>query len=297
MAERSFRKAEVVGPTPTIGCVNLQEKYNSLQQILKDFGKAVVAYSGGVDSTFLLKAAVDTLGTENVLACIGVSASLAKSQYSQAIDCAKIIGAQVRQVNIEEVSDSKYSANKADRCFHCKSHLYRILNDIAKENDFNYVICGSNFDDKDDFRPGNRAAEVFNVRSPLSEAELTKQDIRQLSRELGLPTADVPASPCLASRISYGLEITEQRLKQIEQAEDFLRQLGFVEFRVRLHAQIARIEVHPEDIEKITAEPNRTVIVEKLKSLGFKFVTVDLQGFRSGSLNELLTEEQKLKSI
>ena len=297
MAERSFRKAEVVGPTPTIGCVNLQEKYNSLQQILKDFGKAVVAYSGGVDSTFLLKAAVDTLGTENVLACIGVSASLAKSQYSQAIDCAKVIGAQVRQVNIEEVSDSKYSANKADRCFHCKSHLYRILNDIAKENDFNYVICGSNFDDKDDFRPGNRAAEVFNVRSPLSEAELTKQDIRQLSRELGLPTADVPASPCLASRISYGLEITEQRLKQIEQAEDFLRQLGFVEFRVRLHAQIARIEVHAEDIEKITAEPNRTVIVEKLKSLGFKFVTVDLQGFRSGSLNELLTEEQKLKSI
>ena len=297
MAERSFRKAEVVGPTPTIGCVNLQEKYNSLQQILKDFGKAVVAYSGGVDSTFLLKAAVDTLGTENVLACIGVSASLAKSQYSQAIDCAKVIGAQVRQVNIDEVSDSKYSANKADRCFHCKSHLYRILNDIAKEENFNCVICGSNFDDKDDFRPGNRAAEVFNVRCPLSEAELTKQDIRQLSRQLNLPTADVPASPCLASRVSYGLEITEQRLKQIEQAEDFLRQLGLVEFRVRLHAQIARIEVHLKDIEKITTEPARTQIVEKLKSLGFKFVTVDLQGFRSGSLNELLTEDQKQKSL
>jgi uncharacterized protein len=277
--------------------VNLQEKYNSLQQILKDLGKVVVAYSGGVDSTFLLKAAVDTLGAENVLACIGLSASLAESQYNQAIEGAKIIGAKVLETQVDEVEDNKYAANKADRCFHCKSHLYGILTNIAKEKNFNSVICGCNFDDKDDFRPGNRAAEVFGVGFPLMEAELTKDDIRQLSRQFGLPTADVPASPCLASRVSYGLEITEQRLKQVEQAEDFLRALGLVQFRVRHHDTIARLEVNPQDIEKVTAEPARSQIVEKFKTLGFKFVTVDLQGFRSGSLNEPLSEEEKRKSL
>ncbi|GAG26611.1 unnamed protein product, partial [marine sediment metagenome] len=146
-------------------------------------------------------------------------------------------------------------------------------------------------------RPGNKAAEIFGVRSPLMEAELTKEDIRQLSRELNLPTADIPASPCLASRISYGLEITEQRLKQIEEAEEFLKGFGLVEFRVRHHDKIARIEVHPEDIEKITTEPARSEIVGKLKSLGFKYVAVDLQGFRSGSLNESLSEEQRREGL
>ncbi len=256
----------------------------------------VVAYSGGVDSTFLLKTALDTLGADNVLACIGVSGSLAKSQFSQAIEFTENIGIVARIVPIDEVQDSRYSANKADRCFHCKSHLFKILAGIAKEEHFNCVICGSNLDDKDDFRPGNRAAKDFGVRAPLMEAELTKNDIRQLSRELGLSTADMPASPCLASRISYGLEITEQRLKQIEQAEDLLRAIGLVEFRVRHHQTIARIEVHSEDLEKITKEPNRSQIVEKMKSLGFKYVTVDLQGFRSGSLNESLSEEEKQKN-
>jgi len=277
--------------------MNLQEKYSSLQEGLKGLRKVIVAYSGGVDSTFLLKAAVETLGAENVLACIGVSASLAKSQYEQAIECGKIIGAKVKEVTVDEVSDAKYTANKADRCFHCKAHLYGILNEIAKERNFNGVICGSNFDDKDDFRPGNRAAKIFGVRCPLMEAELTKDDIRQLSREMNLPTADVPASPCLASRLSYGLEITEQRLKQIEEAEDFLRGLGLVEFRVRHHDTVARIEVHTEDIEKVTTEPNRSRIVARLKSLGFKFVTIDLQDFRSGSLNIMLSEDEKQKSL
>jgi uncharacterized protein len=276
--------------------MNLQEKYNSLKQILNGFGKVVVAYSGGVDSTFLLKAAVDTLGTENVLACIGISASLAKSQYAQAIAYAKDIGAAVKEVEADEIADSQYSANKADRCFHCKAHLYKLLTDIAKQQNFNHVICGCNFDDKDDFRPGNRAAEVFNVGCPLMDAKLTKDDIRQLSRQFNLATAEVPASPCLASRISYGLKITDQRLKQVEEAEDFLRTLGFVEFRVRHHDNIARIEVNPQDIDKVAKEPNRSKIIEKLKSLGFKYVTIDLQGFRSGSLNEQLTEEQKKKS-
>jgi uncharacterized protein len=275
----------------------VDRKYKLLQEKLKDAGKVVVAYSGGVDSTFLLKAAVGTLGADNVLACVGVSASLAKSQYEQAIECAKIIGAKIEEVALDEVSDAKYAANKADRCFHCKARLYGILNEIAKERGFNCVICGSNLDDKDDFRPGNRAAKVFGVRCPLMEAELTKEDIRQLSRQMNLPTADVPASPCLASRISYGLEVTEGRLKQIEEAEDFLRELGLAEFRVRHHDTVARIEAHSDDMEKVTNEPNRSKIVEKLKSLGFKFVTVDLQGFRSGSLNIVLSEEEKRKSL
>jgi len=276
--------------------MNLQEKYTSLKQILKELGKVVVAYSGGVDSTLLLKVAVDTLGAENVLACIATGASLPRNQYSRAIKAAKNIGVKVQTVEPNELADAAYTANKADRCFHCKAHLYGILTDIAKEGDFNGVVSGHNFDDNKDYRPGNRAAKSFGIRSPLAEAELTKDDIRQLSRQMNLPTADMPASPCLASRISYGLEINKERLKQIEEAEDFLRTLGLVEFRVRHHDTIARIEVNAEDIEKITKEPTRTQIVEKLKSLGFKFVTIDLQGFRSGSLNELLTEDEKQKS-
>jgi len=273
--------------------MNFQDKYNSLQQILKKLQKVVVAYSGGVDSTFLLKAAVDTLGTENVLACIGISSSLAKSQYNRAIECAEIMGAKVEEVEVHEVLDTKYSANNPDRCFHCKSHLYTVLKSIAEKKGFNHVICGCNFNDMDDFRPGNKAAQIYGVLSPLMEAKMTKDDIRSMSRKFDLPTADIPASPCLASRVTYGLEVTEQRLKQVEEAEDFLRELGFVEFRVRHHDTIARIEVCPEDMEKITTGPNCGRIVEKLKSIGFKYITVDLQGFRSGSLNELLTKEQK----
>jgi len=273
--------------------VNLKDKYNSLREILKELDRVIVAYSGGVDSTLLLKVAAETLGAEKVLACIAEGPSLPQSQYLKAVETAENMGVEVRTVKPNELADVAYSTNKADRCFHCKSHLYAILAGIAREQNFNCVICGCNFDDKDDFRPGNRAAEVFGVRCPLMEAQLTKEDIRQLSRQLGLPTADIPASPCLASRISYGLEITEQRLKQVEEAEDFLRTFGLVEFRVRHHDCLARIEVHPEDFGKISAEPNRSKIVRKLKSLGFKYVTVDLQGFRSGSLNELLTEKEK----
>jgi len=256
-----------------------------------------VAYSGGVDSTFLLKAAVDILGKENVLACISAGVAEPSNILANAHKLTEHIGANLEVIDTDELSDPNFSANKADRCFHCKSHLCKELIDIAKERGFNYVVFGTNFDDLDDFRPGNRAMKVFGIRSPLAEAQLTKDDIRQLSRQLELPTADQPASPCLASRISYGLDITEQRLKQIDQAESFLRSLGFVEFRVRHHDTIARIEVNPKDIGKVTTEPMRSLIIEKIKSLGFKFVTIDLQGFRSGSLNEPLTEEQKQKSL
>ena len=302
--EHGFRKAGVVGSNPTIGCVNLQEKYNSLQEILKGLGRVVVAYSGGVDSTFLLKVAVETLGAENVLACINVGPAEPSGQFQRAKKVAKSIGVELKKIETDELSDPNFTANKADRCFHCKSHICKILLDIAKEQGFDNIVFGVNYDDLDDFRPGNRAmlvsaerqavaGKVFGIRSPLAESRLTKDDIRQLSREMNLPTADLPSSPCLASRIAYGLEITEKRLRQVDEAEQFLRTLGFIEFRVRHHDTIARIEVNPQDIEKITTAPIRSKIADKLKSLGFKFVTLDLQGYRTGSLNEQLSDEEK----
>jgi len=277
--------------------VNLREKFNSLQKILKKLNKVIVAYSGGVDSSFLLKAAVDTLGAENVLACINAGPAEPAGQLQRAKEFAQSVGVKLKTIETDELNDPNFTANKADRCFHCKSRICRILVDIAKEQGFDNVVFGTNYDDLDDFRPGNRAMKVFGVRSPLAEAKLTKNDIRQLSRRMKLATADLPSSPCLASRIAYGLEVTEQRLRQVDEVEEFLRSLGLVEFRVRHHDIIARIEVDPKDIEKVTAEPTRSKIAEKLKSLGFRFVTVDLQGYRSGSLNELLSEDEKRKSL
>jgi len=267
------------------------QKYEQLQGILHDLKKVVVAYSGGVDSTFLLKAAVDTLGSDNVLACIGVSPSLARSQYDQAMDNARTIGATVKEVTVEELNDEAYAANRADRCFHCKTHLYTVLKKIGMQAGFGKLICGSNYDDKDDYRPGNQAALKLHVGSPLMEAELTKADIRSLSRDMDLATADIPASPCLASRMAYGLEITTDRLAQVEKAEDFLRSLGFVEFRVRHHDTLARIEVTERDMPRLLEYQGR--ITESIKALGFTFITMDLQGFRSGSLNETLSPQQK----
>ena len=271
----------------------LQRKYDTLKKILKDLGSVVVAYSGGVDSTFLLKVAVDTLGDKNVLACISAGVVEPKHVLRRAKKIAKTLGVRLQTIDTDELKDPNFVANKADRCFHCKSHLCQELIDIAGKKGFKYVVFGTNLDDLDDFRPGNRAMKLFGVRSPLAEAKLTKPDIRALSRKLNLETADVPSSPCLASRIAYGLEVSKTRLNQIEQAENFLRQLGLVEFRVRHHESIARIEVHQEDFKKIAAEPNRSKIIKKLKSIGFKYVAIDLQSFRSGSLNETLSKNDK----
>ena len=275
--------------------MTVDEKYKLLGENLKKLGKIIIAYSGGVDSTFLLKASIDALGCKNVLACIAAGPSLPQSQYDRAVEAAKSMQVAVETIEPNEMADMSYTANNADRCFHCKSYLYKILNSIAKNKGYDYVVSGSNLDDYDDFRPGNKAAKIFNIQCPLAQAKLTKADVRQLSRRLNLPTADIPASPCLASRISYGDRITEQKLNQVEQAEEFLRSLGFVEFRVRHHGQTARIEVHDADIAKIITQ--RKEIAAKLKSLGFKFVSVDLEGFRSGSLNQMLSEEDKQKSL
>jgi uncharacterized protein len=269
-----------------------QEKYHILQLCLKSLQRVAIAFSGGVDSTFLLKAAVDTLGADNVLACIGISASLASHQLAQAREMALLIGVQPVELPLDELDDPNYQVNKADRCFHCKTCQFRTIRDYAAEHGFPRTVCGSNWDDKDDYRPGNRAMEALGIGAPLMEAKLTKHDIRLLSRQLGLPTADVPASPCLASRVAYGEPITEDKLKQVEQAEDFLRELGFVEFRVRHHGVLARIEVPAAQILPIAEPALRDKIVTRFKEIGFRYVSVDLQGFRSGSLNESLDNLQ-----
>jgi uncharacterized protein len=272
---------------------DLHRKYETLRKIINNLESVVVAYSGGVDSSFLLKAAVDTLGSENVLACISAGVVEPKHVLKRAKRIAKDLGVRLRTIDADELKDPNFVANKADRCFHCKSHLCQELLEIAHRKGLKHVVFGTNCDDLDDFRPGNRAMEIFGVHSPLAEAGLTKKDIRALSRKMGLETADVPASPCLASRIAYGLEISKKRLNQIERAEDFLRTLGLVEFRVRHHDTIARIEVHQKHFKKITIERNRKKIIKKLKSLGFKYITIDLQGFRSGAMNEALSKREK----
>ena len=270
--------------------MQLQDKYQNLQDSLKADGKVAVAFSGGVDSTFLLKAAVETLEAENVLACIGTSASLSHHQLTQATQMAEHIGVELVDIPLDELNDPNYQVNKADRCFHCKTCQFRTIQEYAKQQGFDHTLCGSNWDDRDDYRPGNRAVEALGIGTPLMDAQLTKKDIRQLSRQLGLPTADVPASPCLASRIAYGETITENKLKQVEQAEDFLRQLGFVEFRVRHHGDLTRIEVPSSHIQQITQPDYRDKIVKRFKELGFHYVSLDMQGFRSGSLNESLLD-------
>ena len=262
---------------------------------MREYGKVAAVFSGGVDSTFLLKACAETLGADNVLACIGISASLAQHQLAQARDMAKLIGVELVEIPLDELNDPNYQVNKADRCFHCKSCQFRTIQEYAKERGIEHTLCGSNLDDKDDYRPGNMAVKALGIGSPLMDAELTKPEIRQLSKELGLPTADVPASPCLASRVAYGETITAEKLNQVERAEEVLRSLGFVQFRVRHHGNIARIEVPPSDIEKIASESIRQKIVESIKALGFQYISLDLQGFRSGSLNETLTEAEKTR--
>jgi len=266
----------------------LEARYQRLVEILQSHRKVMVAYSGGVDSTFLLRVAVDSLGADKVLACIGKSESLAQKELDQALKWAAEMRAPVEMVYPRELDNLHYRENPPDRCYYCKSELYQLLQQMAEKEGYEAVLCGTNVDDLSDFRPGLKAAKQWKVYSPLEEAGLTKDDIRILSRRLGLASWNKPAQPCLASRMAYGLEITPERLKQIEEGEDFLRGLGLSELRVRHHGHLVRIEAPQNRITELVQDDIRDKIVVFFKKLGFCYVSMDLEGLRSGSGNEPL---------
>lgn len=250
----------------------------------------MVGYSGGVDSVFLAKVAVDVLGPAHVLAVTGRSDSVAAWSRDTAREVAESFGIPWLEVDTEELQDPRYAANPSNRCYFCKTELWGRLRALAEERGYACVLDGSNADDAGDHRPGAVAAREHGVRSPLLEAGLTKSDIREWSRELGLPTWDQPASPCLASRLPYGVAVTPRRLHEVEAAELALREMGFREFRVRHHASLARIEVHPTELER--AVRLRGQLARAVRAAGFARVLLDLEGYRRGALNEGLRPEQ-----
>ena len=264
----------------------LEAKLDRCREILQGLGRVAVAFSAGVDSTFLLALAAQTLGARNVLAVMGISPSLAQRERQEGLRLTRDLGVELVEVPTAELDDPMYAANPANRCFYCKSDLFRRLREIATERGFAAVLSGANADDRGDFRPGLEAGELLGVRNPLMEANLTKDEIRAASREMHLETWNKPAMACLASRIPYGQEITAEKLSRIEQAEYALKDMGFPQCRVRDHGQLARIEVPSSQIIR-AAELSET-ITAALRQLGYVYVALDLCGFRSGSMNEVL---------
>lgn len=262
-------------------------KYNLLKALLLEMKSAVVAFSGGVDSTFLLKVAHDVL-RDNVLAVIAESETYPKREKEEAVRLAEALGVRFKVIQTKELENPDFMKNPPQRCYFCKSELFTKLNEIAQDEGLAHVLDGSNFEDTGDYRPGAQAGMELGVRSPLKEAKLLKQEIRELSRELGLPTWNKPAMACLSSRFPYFTEIEKDALKRVEEAEDILRAIGFSQLRVRHHGSIARIEVDVKDFPKFLEPETRKQIVEELKDLGYGYVTIDLAGYRTGSMNEPL---------
>ncbi len=262
-------------------------KERRLLDLLASMESAVVAFSGGVDSAYLAVVAQQALGRRS-LAVTGESPSYPAYQRRLALEVVQKFGLSHRFVPTEEIENPEYLANHPDRCFHCKSELYTRLKAVSAEGGFRFILDGANADDRMDFRPGRRAAKLMGVRSPLEEAQLTKAEIRFLSEKRELPTASEPASACLASRVPYESPITIQKLEQVEKGEEALRQLGFRHMRLRHHDRLARLEFAPEELSRALEPSVRARIVAAIKELGYRFVTVDLEGYRTGSLNELL---------
>jgi uncharacterized protein len=262
-------------------------KRDALYARLRETGRLVVAFSGGVDSSYLAFAAHETLG-DDALAVTAVSPSYPLSHRRMAETLVAEFGIPHRFIETREMDRDDYRANAPDRCYHCKSELFERLDEVLGELDFDAIAYGINTDDKGDFRPGHRAADEHAVLSPFLEVDLSKAEIRALSRAAGLPTADLPASACLSSRLPYGTEVTPERLAQVEAGEERLRALGFRQVRLRHHGDLARVEIAPEEMARALAPEMFEAMSRAIKPLGFRWVSLDLEGYRMGSLNEVL---------
>jgi pyridinium-3,5-biscarboxylic acid mononucleotide sulfurtransferase len=269
-------------------------KLDQLKSILRDCGRTLVAYSGGVDSVFLAKVAHEVLGAE-ALAVIADSPSLPRRELDEALALGRQFNFPVRVIQTHEMADANYTGNPTNRCYFCKSELFEELAGIAKAEGFATIVYGENTSDVGDYRPGAKAAAEYAVRAPLKEAGLTKTEIRALSAELGLPTADKPQMACLSSRIPHGEPVTAEALAMIEAAENVLRDLGFYDVRVRHHQTIARIEVGPDEVARLMEGGLREKVAKALKDVGYAYVTLDLEGYRRGSTNEILMQQEGSK--
>jgi uncharacterized protein len=272
----------------------LDAKRDALDARLRALGRTLIAYSGGVDSAFLAWATHQVLGAD-MLAVIADSPSLARAHLADAIAFAREAGIPLEVISTSELDRVEYVRNDASRCFHCKDELFTVMEEFRGKRGFRSIAYGVNMDDQGDFRPGQSAARQHRVAAPLLDAGLTKQEIRELARVAGLRIWDKPASACLSSRIEYGRPVTTEALSVVEQGEDALRALGFRQFRVRHHGEIVRIEIAPEELPRALTAGLAAEFTRIFKALGFKFVTLDLEGFRSGSMNTLLPAEQLVR--
>jgi pyridinium-3,5-biscarboxylic acid mononucleotide sulfurtransferase len=273
------------------------QQRNVLISTLQSYGRLAVAFSGGIDSTVVAQAAYEAMG-DNAVAVTAVSESLASGELEEAQALAQRIGIRHRVIRSDEFADQNYTRNDSNRCYFCKSELYGKLETMLEELGADVIVSGANTDDMGEYRPGLRAATEHNVRHPLQECGLSKSDVRGLAKAWDLPTWDKPATPCLSSRIAYGEAVTPERVRMIDQAEQWLRSRGLHILRVRFHAgDLARIEVPPDDLPRLMELDVRGELVTAFRALGFKFVTVDLEGFRSGSLNSVVPAEHLLRGI